>query len=45
MEKHLQAAGKTEKELAKALWDDNLTAVAEVRLPVSLCLSSVTSDV
>ena len=31
LEKYLKEKGKTKKELAKALWDDNLTAIAEVR--------------
>ena len=30
LEKHLIGKGKTKEELAKVLWDDNLTAIAEV---------------
>ena len=32
MYRHLQKAGKTAEEFAKVLWDNNLTAVAEVSL-------------
>ena len=31
LHKHLESIGKTETDLAKSLWDNNLTAVAEVR--------------
>ena len=31
LEKYLKEKGKTKKELAKTLWDDNLTAIAGVR--------------
>lgn len=30
LKKHLEAAGKTEEQLATVLWERNLTAVAEV---------------
>lgn len=32
LERHLEKAGKTKEELAKELYDRNLTAVAEVSL-------------
>lgn len=35
LNKHLQSVGKTREELAQKLWDENWTAVAEVRLPPS----------
>lgn len=32
MRKHLAASGKTEEQLAKRLWEENWTAIAEVSL-------------
>ena len=40
LEKHLKDKGK--EELAKTLWDDNLTAIAEVCRPFSLLLHLLT---
>jgi hypothetical protein len=34
LEKHLQKAGKTKADFAKTLFERNLTAVAEVSIPV-----------
>ena len=35
LQRHLEKAGKTEAQLAKVLWDNKWTAVAEVRDNVS----------
>ena len=38
---HLKDKGKTKEELAKTLWDDNLTAIADVCLPFLLIFSLI----
>ena len=35
LHKHLKGAGKSPQDLASRLWKENITAVAEVRYPIS----------